>query len=108
MTSSQVALPRPGFGTYTMSKAAVEVMIKILAKELSGTGITANCVAPGPVATEMFFAGKTEEMVNKVIGVNPSNRLGKTDDVASLVGFLASDCGEWINGQVIRVNGGYV
>nr|GEX12057.1 short-chain type dehydrogenase/reductase-like [Tanacetum cinerariifolium] len=108
VTSSQVAALKPGYGTYTASKAAVEVIVKIMAKELKGTGITANCVAPGPIATEMFFTGKTEEMIQKVIDLNPSSRLGTTDDIAPVVGFLAGDAGDWINGQVIRVNGGYV
>lgn len=99
---------RPGFGAYTASKAAVETMVKILAKELKGTGITANCVAPGPIATEMFFDGKSEEMVRKVIEECPLSRLGETKDVAPVVGFLATDASEWINGQVVRVNGGYV
>ncbi|GJY21749.1 NADPH-dependent aldehyde reductase-like protein, chloroplastic, partial [Tanacetum coccineum] len=57
----------PGYGTYTASKAAVEVIVKIMAKELKGTGITANCVAPGPIATEMFFTGKTEEMIEMLL-----------------------------------------
>lgn len=97
---------RPNSATYTSSKAAVETMTKILAKELKGTGITANCVAPGPIATDMFFAGRSEELVKRVIEC-PHGRLGETKDVAPLVGFLASDAGEWINGQVIRVNGGH-
>uniref|UniRef100_A0A5B7BVU7 Putative short-chain type dehydrogenase/reductase isoform X2 n=1 Tax=Davidia involucrata TaxID=16924 RepID=A0A5B7BVU7_DAVIN len=108
LTTSLVGSLRPGYGAYTASKAAVEAMIKILAKELKGTGITANCVAPGPIATEMFFAGKTEEQVKKVVEDSPLGRLGETKDVAPVVGFLASDAGEWVNGQVIRVNGGYV
>ncbi|KAH7571736.1 hypothetical protein JRO89_XS04G0127400 [Xanthoceras sorbifolium] len=83
-------------------------MVKILAKELKGTGITANCVAPGPIATDMFLDGKTEEMVKKVIDECPHGRLGQTEDVAPVVGFLATDASEWVNGQVIRVNGGYV
>lgn len=99
---------KPGCGAYTASKAAVEAMVKILAKELKGTGITANCVAPGPVATDMFFSGKTEEMVQRAVHESPLDRLGKPEDVATLVGFLASDAGEWVNGQVVRVNGGYV
>lgn len=82
--------------------------MKILAKELKGTRITANCVAPGPIATELFFAGKTEEIIKKVIDESPLCRLGETKDVAPVVGFLATDAGEWINGQVIPVNGGYV
>lgn len=108
LTTSLVASLKPGYGAYTASKAAVEAMVKILARELKGTGITANCVAPGPVATEMFFSGKTEEMVQKATHESPLDRLGKPEDVATLVGFLAGDAGEWVNGQVVRVNGGYV
>ncbi|XP_061355256.1 NADPH-dependent aldehyde reductase-like protein, chloroplastic [Gastrolobium bilobum] len=107
-SSSQVGALRVGFGAYTAAKAAVETMTKILAKELKGTGITANCVAPGPIATELFFGGRTEEQVKKIIDESPLGRLGETKDVAPLVGFLASDAAEWVNGQVIRVNGGYV
>lgn len=108
LTSSMAAALRPKFGSYAASKAAVEAMVKVVAKELKGTGITANCVAPGPIATEMFYKGKTEEMVKSVIDENPLERLGQTEDVAPLVGFLATDSGEWVNGQVIRVNGGYI
>ncbi|KAK1435033.1 hypothetical protein QVD17_00788 [Tagetes erecta] len=108
VTSSQVVALSPGFGAYAASKAAVETMVKILAKELKGTRITANCVAPGPVATEMFYEGKSEEMVNKAVGLSPMGRLGLPEDVAPVVGFLAGDAGEWVNGQVVRANGGYV
>lgn len=108
ISSSQVGGLKPGFGAYAASKAAVETMTKILAKELKGAGITANCVAPGPIATEMFFEGKSEEMVRRLVEECPLGRLGETKDVAPVIGFLASDAGEWVNGQVIRVNGGYV
>ncbi|XP_009614272.1 NADPH-dependent aldehyde reductase-like protein, chloroplastic [Nicotiana tomentosiformis] len=109
LTSSAAASFRPGNGAYTASKAAEEAMVKILAKELKGTGITANCVAPGPIASDMFFDGKTEEMVKKkVIDECPQGRLGQLEDVAPVVGFLAGDASEWFNGQIIRVNGGYI
>ncbi|TKY62915.1 Short-chain type dehydrogenase/reductase [Spatholobus suberectus] len=108
LTTSQVAALRQGYGAYAASKAAVEAMTKILAKELKGTQITANCVAPGPIATEMFFEGKTEETVNRIVQECPLSRLGETKDVAHVVGFLATDAAEWVNGQIIRVNGGYV
>lgn len=108
LSSSLVGALKPGIAAYTASKAAVETMTKILAKELKGTGITANCVAPGPIATDLFFDGKTEEQVKRVIDECPHGRLGEPKDVAPVVGFLATDASEWVNGQVIRVNGGYV
>nr|POE76367.1 short-chain type dehydrogenase/reductase [Quercus suber] len=100
---------KPGTAACTVSKAAVETMTKILAKdELKGTGITANCIAPGPIATEMFFAGRNEEYVKRVINDCPLGRLKETKDVALVVGFLATDASKWINGQVVRVSGGYI
>ncbi|GLT26750.1 hypothetical protein SLA2020_017950 [Shorea laevis] len=107
-STSVVGALLPGYAAYAASKAAVETMIKILAKELKGTQITANVVAPGPVATEMFFAGKTEETVKRIVDATPLGRLGEPNDISGIVGFLATDAGEWINGQVIRVNGGFV
>ncbi|CAL9124413.1 unnamed protein product [Musa acuminata var. zebrina] len=108
ITSSTTASLRPGFGAYVASKAAVEAMVKVMAKELKGTAITANCVAPGPVATDMFFAGKSEELIRRIVEENPMGRLGETEDIAPVVGFLCTDAGQWVNGQVIRVNGGYI
>ncbi|CAF2342504.1 BnaA10g16630D [Brassica napus] len=108
LTSSLTEALIPGQGAYTASKAAVEAMVKILAKELKGSGITANCVSPGPVATEMFFSGKSEETVRSIIERSPFGRLGETRDIAPVVGFLASDGGEWINGQVIVANGAFL
>lgn len=108
ITSSVVGSLPPGYGSYVSSKAAVEAMTKVLAKELKGTGITANCVAPGPVATELFFEGKTEETIKRLTDSCPLGRLGEPEDISQVVGFMASDAGGWINGQVIRVNGGTV
>ncbi|KAK4481751.1 hypothetical protein RD792_012661 [Penstemon davidsonii] len=108
ISTSIVGAALPGYAAYAASKAAVEMMTKIVAKELKGTGITVNCVAPGPVATELFFEGKSEEMVQRVVDACPLGRLGQPNDVAHIVGLLVSDAGEWVNGQVIRVNGGFV
>lgn len=108
ISTSIVGNNLPGYGAYAASKAAVETMTKIVAKEVKGTKITANCVAPGPVATELFFEGKTEETIKRIVDACPLERLGEPKDVAHFVGFLASDAGEWINGQVVRVNGGFV
>ncbi|TVU41624.1 hypothetical protein EJB05_15156, partial [Eragrostis curvula] len=97
-----------GYAAYTASKAAVEALVRTMAKELKGTRITANCVAPGPTATDMFFAGKSEATVRMCAETNPMERLGEPGDIAPVVGFLCTDAAEWVNGQVIRTNGGYV
>ncbi|RWW84446.1 hypothetical protein BHE74_00006945 [Ensete ventricosum] len=99
VSSSLVAALLPGYAAYSASKAAVEAMTKVLAKELRGTGVTANCVAPGPTATELFFAGKSEETVKRMAEASPLGRLGQPEDVAALVGFLCTDAAEWVNGQ---------
>ncbi|CAN6181379.1 unnamed protein product [Urochloa humidicola] len=108
VTSSVVGSNPPRYAAYTATKAAVEALVRTMAKELKGTRITANCVAPGATATEMFFAGKSEEMVRGSVVNNPMERLGEPGDIAPVVGFLCTDAAEWINGQVIRANGGYV
>nr|CAD1827510.1 unnamed protein product [Ananas comosus var. bracteatus] len=107
-SSSIMGTLLPGYAAYTATNGAVEAMTRILAKELKGTGITANCVAPGPVRTELFLAGKDEEFMKKVEERSSLGRIGETKDVAPVVGFLVSDAAEWVNGQVIRVNGGFV
>ncbi|GLT26752.1 hypothetical protein SLA2020_017970 [Shorea laevis] len=108
LSSSMVGELRPCSGAYAASKAAIETMTKILAKELKGSSITVNCVAPGATVTDMFFTARSEEEIKRVIEECPLGRLGETKDVAPVVGFLASDASEWVNGQVIRVNGGVV
>ncbi|KAF7055736.1 hypothetical protein CFC21_063226 [Triticum aestivum] len=108
LTTSVVGSLRTGYSAYTASKAAVEAMVRTMAKELKGTRITANCVAPGPTATDMFFAGKSDETVRETVETNPMERLGEVGDIAPVVGFLCTDAAEWINGQVIWVNDGYV
>ncbi|XP_073005281.1 NADPH-dependent aldehyde reductase-like protein, chloroplastic [Typha latifolia] len=108
VTSTLVETATPGYGAYTASKAAVEAMVRTLAKELKGTRITANCVAPGAVATDMFFAGKSEEKVKKIAAGCAMGRIGETKDIAPVVGLVCKDEGEWVNGQVIRVNGGII
>lgn len=106
LSSTVLALNLPGYAIYSGSKAAVEMFTRIFAKELRGRHITVNAVAPGPVATELFFNGKTEEQIQTFTKMPPLERLGQPDDIAGVVAFLASENGSWINGQVIRANGG--
>lgn len=107
-SSSVVGLYQPGYGVYAATKAGVEAMTHILAKELGSRGITVNAVAPGPVETALFLAGKTDEQVNAIARMNPFGRLGQPEDIASAVAFLAGPDGGWINGQTLRANGGAI
>ncbi len=96
------------YGVYAATKAAVEVMTPILAKELRGRSITVNAVAPGPTATDLFLNGKSPELVDRLAKMNPMERLGTPEDIAAAVAFLVGPDGGWINGQVLRANGGMV
>ncbi|MBR2691923.1 MAG: SDR family oxidoreductase [Aquamicrobium sp.] len=107
-SSSVVGLYQPGYGVYAATKAAVEAMTHILAKELGPRGITVNAVAPGPVETRFFLEGKSDEQVRAIKAMNPLKRLGQPEDIAGVVAFLASPEGGWVNGQVIRANGGVI
>jgi 3-oxoacyl-[acyl-carrier protein] reductase len=107
-SSSVIGRVLPTYTAYAASKAAVEAMAFILAHELRGRNITVNAVAPGPTATDMFLDGKDEELINRMANAAPLERLGVPDDIASVVAFLASPAGHWINGQTIRVNGGVI
>ncbi|MGF7150358.1 3-oxoacyl-[acyl-carrier protein] reductase [Sphingomonas zeicaulis] len=107
-SSSVVGLYQPGYGVYAATKAGVEAITHVLAKELGSRGITVNAVAPGPVATALFLDGKTDEQVAAIARMNPFGRLGQPDDIAAAVAFLAGPDGAWINGQTIRANGGAI
>ena len=96
----------PNHGVYVATKAAVEAMTHVLAKELGPRGVTVNAVAPGPVATELFLTGRSEELIQRLTSDIPLGRLGQPDDIARVVSFLASPESGWINGQVVKANGG--
>ncbi|MER5981240.1 SDR family oxidoreductase [Streptomyces sp. NPDC001857] len=107
-STSVVGLAFPGYGAYSASKGAVEALTLILARELRGRDVTANAVAPGPTATDLFLDGKDEETIARLAAQPPLERLGTPADIAEVVAFLASPAGHWINGQVVRANGGII
>jgi 3-oxoacyl-[acyl-carrier protein] reductase len=105
-SSTTLALNMPGYAIYNATKAAVESFTHVFAKELRGRNITVNAVAPGPIATSLFLDGKTEEQIQTFAKMPPLQRLGQPDDIASVVAFLAGPDAGWINGQILRANGG--
>jgi 3-oxoacyl-[acyl-carrier protein] reductase len=107
-STSVVGTKLETYGVYAATKSAVETMTAILSKELRGRNITVNAVAPGPVATELFLTGKSQELIDRLARMNPMERLGTPQDIASTVAFLVGPDGGWINGQVLRANGGMV
>jgi 3-oxoacyl-[acyl-carrier protein] reductase len=96
------------YGVYSATKAAVEMLTAVLSNELRGRSITVNAVAPGPVATDLFLSGKSPELIERTARMNPLERLGTPQDIAAAVSFLIGPDGGWINGQVLRANGGLV
>lgn len=108
ISSSVVGLYQPGYAVYAATKAAIEAMTHIMIKELRGRNITVNTVAPGPTATELFLKGKPQEVIDNLVKLAPLERLGKPEDIAGAISFLVGDNGGWVNGQILRVNGGII
>jgi 3-oxoacyl-[acyl-carrier protein] reductase len=106
ISSSMVRVAPPALSAYAASKAAVDVLTRILAKELRGRDVTVNAVAPGPTATAAFLASTTAEERKELAALPPLGRLGSPDDIAGVVSFLVGPAGRWINGQVVYANGG--
>ena len=106
-SSSVLAKNFPNYGPYIASKAGVEGLVHVLANELRGHKITVNAIAPGPVGTELFLDGKTDEQIKQISSMAPLERLGQPDDIANVVSFLAGPDGGWVNAQVLRANGGF-
>jgi 3-oxoacyl-[acyl-carrier protein] reductase len=108
LTTSMVRTAPGGASAYTATKAAVEVLVRALAKELAPRRVRVNAVAPGPVDTELFRAGKTDEMVARSAALSPFNRVGRPQEVAEVVSFVVSDKASWISGQIVQPNGAMV
>jgi 3-oxoacyl-[acyl-carrier protein] reductase len=108
LSSSVVGLYQPTYAVYAATKAGVEAMTHVMAKELRGRNITVNAVAPGPTATALFLDGKPQAVIDHLTKLAPLERLGQPEDIASTVAFLAGPDGAWINGQILRANGGII
>lgn len=108
LSTSVIGLRLENYGMYAATKAAVETLTAILSRELRGRGITVNAVAPGPTATDLFLDGKSPELIERMARMNPLERLGTPADIAAVVSFLAGPDGGWVNGQVVRANGGMI
>jgi len=106
VSTSMVRVAPPGLSAYAASKAAVDTLTRIPAKELRGRDITVNAVAPGPTATAAFLASTSAQEREQLAALPPLGRLGRPDDIAGVVSFLVGPAGRWVNGQVIRANGG--
>jgi 3-oxoacyl-[acyl-carrier protein] reductase len=108
ITTSVIGMSPPGYGPYCASKAAVEALTRSFCKEVGHRGIRVNAVAPGPTDTELLSSANTEEGMKMYASTTPLGRLGRAEDIANVVVFLATDEAGWVNGQTIRVNGGMV
>jgi 3-oxoacyl-[acyl-carrier protein] reductase len=107
LSTSATRLMLPTYSAYACSKAAVEQMTRVFAKEVGSRGITVNSVSPGPTDTELFRTGKSEETIQRLAGMAALGRLGQPEDIARAVVFLASDAAAWVTGQNLGVNGGF-
>ena len=106
VSSSMVRVAPPELSAYAASKSAVDVLTRILSKELRGRDITVNAVAPGPTATAAFLSSTSAEEQEQLAALPPLGRLGRPDDIAGVVSFLVGPAGRWVNGQVVYANGG--
>jgi 3-oxoacyl-[acyl-carrier protein] reductase len=107
ISSSVTRLMMPTYGTYSATKAAVQQLTRVFAKEIGFRGITVNTISPGPTNTELFVAGKTEETITRLASMAALGRIGEPEDISRVVLFLVSEDSGWVTGQDIGVNGGF-
>jgi 3-oxoacyl-[acyl-carrier protein] reductase len=98
----------PGAGAYAAAKGALITLTKSMAKELAPFGIRVNAVSPGVIDTPFHEAFSTPEMLRTFISQIPIGRIGKSDEIAKVIAFLASDAASFVVGETIEVNGGHL
>ncbi len=81
-------------------------MTRVMSKDLARKGISVNAVAPGPTGTELFYQGKSEQVLKTVASFNPHNRIGEPEEIAEALLWLSGEGSRWVTGQIVRVNGG--
>ncbi|KAM0510987.1 hypothetical protein ACHAPE_010345 [Trichoderma viride] len=96
----------PNYLLYATCKGAIEQMTRVMAKDLAPKGIRVNALGPGPTATEFFFRGKTDQVIEAIKKGNPFGRLGEVEEIADVFMFLCSKQSSWVNGQCLLANGG--
>jgi 3-oxoacyl-[acyl-carrier protein] reductase len=97
----------PTYGVYSATKAAVEQLTRVFAKEVGARGITVNSISPGPTNTDLFLEGKTAETIQRLASMSALGRIGEPVDISRVVLFLASESASWVTGQNLGVNGGF-
>ncbi|KAI1471133.1 NAD(P)-binding protein [Daldinia caldariorum] len=103
-TLTTASTVQPGYLLYNSTKGAIEQMTRVISKDLGRKGILVNAVAPGPTGTELFFRGKSEELLKTIASFNPQGRIGTPEEIAEAIVFLSHS--SWVSGQVLRANGG--
>ena len=106
LSSGLAHQPAPAQAVYAAAKAGVEAATRVLAQELGARGIRVNAVAPGATETDLLKEGLNDGLKAYVESRTPLGRLGRPDDIAKVVVFLAGDAAGWITGQVITADGG--
>lgn len=96
----------PSYSVYSATKSAVEQMTRVFAKEIGSKGITVNSVLPGPINTELFLNGKSDDLIKTISALSALNRIGNVEDIIPIILFLSSDDSQWITGQSIGINSG--
>ncbi|MDP8256176.1 MAG: SDR family oxidoreductase [Candidatus Alcyoniella australis] len=97
----------PGLGVYGMSKAGLMQMTRVLAWEWGGDGVRVNAIAPGLIKTKFSAAlWGSDEILDKVLEMQPIKRIGEPDEIAGMAVYLASDAASFVTGQVMVVDGG--